>query len=195
MPLRTGRRDWLWIIAGAVFVFAIAFVIAVFVFQPDEAETIDEVAGVPCQTGEQLKYHGHVRVAISIEGEEFLIPRNTGIRYNFPTPDSPDGPTPEPEFVCIFWLHTHSDQLVHLEAPEKTDFTLGQFFEIWGEPLSETQLLDRTAVPEETEIRAYFNGELWDGDPADIPLNNQDIISLQYGPPFVDPPTEVVEES
>jgi hypothetical protein len=193
MPLRTGRRDWLWAATGVILVGIVIFgVYAVFFADGDsEAETLDEVAGVPCQSGEQLNYHGHVRVDIHIEGEEVVIPDNTGIRFTYPTPD-PDGVVPEPEFYCIFWLHTHTGPLVHLEAPEETDFTLGQFFEIWGEPLSSTELLDNT-VEGDKEVRAFVNGEPWDGNPADIPLTDQDVISVQYGPPFVDPPTELVD--
>jgi hypothetical protein len=192
MPLRTGRRNWLWVLAGVAVAGSVALSVAALAFGGDEVKTIDEIAGVPCQTGEHLDFHGHARLHITIEGEESPVPDNTGIRFEPQPSVAPGEPTPKPEFVCLFWLHTHTDALVHIEAPEPRDYQLGQFFAIWGEPLSETQLLDRT-VGEGTEIKAWLNGEPWEGDPADIPLADQNVISLQFGPPFVDPPTELID--
>ncbi len=44
--------------------------------------------------------------------------------------------------TCFYWLHVHTtDGIVHIESPSKTQgFTLGQFFDIWGVPLSSTQV-------------------------------------------------------
>ena len=34
-------------------------------------------------------------------------------------------------------MHTHaSDGIIHMEAPKQMTFTLGEFFDIWGEKLS-----------------------------------------------------------
>jgi len=192
MPLRTGRHDRLWIAAGAILVGVIALGAFTVVFGGDDVKTLDETAGVKCQTGEQLKFHGHVRLAIYIEGEEIEVPDNTGIRFKpQETPDTPGQATPKPDVECLFWLHTHTDNLVHIEAPSNPGYTLGQFFQIWGEPLSETELMDRTASGDLT-IQATVNGVPYSGDPADIPLEDGSVISVQYGPPFVDPPTDLI---
>jgi hypothetical protein len=194
MPLRTGRRDWLWGAAGVIVLGLVAFSVAAVVFGGDDVQTYGEVAGVKCQSGEQLKVHSHVRLAIFMEGEEVDVPDHTGIVFEpTPTPTPPPGaPTAKPERKCLFWLHTHTDQLLHVEAPSDPGYTLGQFFEIWGQPLSETQLMDRTAG-EGTEINATVNGEPWDGNPADIPLVDGAIIAVQLGPPFAEPPTELID--
>jgi hypothetical protein len=192
MPLRTGRRNWLWAVTGVILLAAAALVVLVLVFGgEEEVITYETIAGVPCQSGEHLDFHGHARVDITLEGEDFPVPDNTGIRFQPQPSTAPGEPTQKPEFRCLFWLHTHTGPLVHIEAPEPREYTLGQFFAVWGQPLSETELLDRVAGDGKA-VKAFVDGEPWEGDPADIPLVDRAVISLQYGPPFIDLPTELI---
>ena len=135
------------------------------------SKVIATVDGVVCESGERLNYHVHTHLALIMEGQETPVPSDIGIR--------PD---------CLFWLHTHSPNgILHVEAPERRDFTLGQFFAVWGEPLSGTQVLDKT-VDASHQIQATVDGQPWDGNPADIPLDDQTSVVIEYGPPFVPPP-------
>jgi hypothetical protein len=162
--MRTGRRDWLWAVALVTVILCVLFVVFVWL-KGSNAQTIDTVDGVECQVGEQLRYHVHAELKIYIEGQPATVPKNTGVRND-----------------CIFWLHTHDDTgLLHIEAPEKRDFTLRQFFAVWGQPLSSTQLLSST-VDATHKITATVNGEPFTGDPASIPLAEGETIVLQYGP-------------
>ncbi len=192
MPLRTGRHDRLWIAAGVIVLGVLGLGAAVALLGGQDVKTLDEIAGVKCQTGEQLDFHGHVRLAIYVDGEPRDVPDHTGIRFAPRVTAAPGQPTPEPDVECLFWLHTHTDSLVHLEAPDNPGFTLGQFFQIWGQPLSATQLMDQ-AADGDRRVQATVNGEPFGGDPADIPLVDGSIISVQYGPPFVEPPTDLVD--
>jgi hypothetical protein len=176
MPLRTGRRDWLWGVALVTIVLCVLFVVFVSL-RGSSGKAIDTVDGVECQAGEQLQYHVHADLEILIDGQPVTVPKNTGIRSN-----------------CIFWLHTHDDTgLVHVEAPEKRDFTLGQFFAVWGQPLSAAQFLGST-VDASHKITATVNGTPFTGDPASIPLADRETIVLQYGPPFGTPPKSLFEQ-
>ncbi len=171
--VRTGRRDWMWGVALGVVAAAVA--LGAFMTltggSDDDAVIEDTVAGIPCASREVLTYHVHSFLAVYVDGEPVPVPANTGVRE-----------------TCLFWLHTHDDSgLVHIEAPEKRDFTLGQFFAIWGQPLSATQLASAT-VDSEHEIKAWVNGEEYAGDPASIPLEDKTTIVVGYGPPFVPPP-------
>jgi len=173
--LRTGRRDWLWAVAFCALALAgIAGAFAILSGGSSSSPSGDVIAtvdGVECQRNEQLHYHVHAFLAVIIDGQPVEVPSSIGIR--------PD---------CYFWLHTHSpDGLLHIEAPEKRDFTLGQFFAVWGQSISATQVLGRTTDATH-EIKTTINGEPWVGDPADIPLNDKTDIVIQYGPPFVPPP-------
>ncbi len=170
--LRSGRRDWLWAIAAVTTVgavIAIAFIMLSGGSGKSGATVI--VAGVECERDERLDYHVHTHLTLIVEGQEVPVAGNIGIR--------PD---------CLFWLHTHSDNgILHVEAPQQRDFTLGQFFAVWGQPLSSSQLLDKTTDATH-EVQATVNSEAWSGDPTDIPLNDLTTVVLEYGPPFVPPP-------
>lgn len=166
MPLRTGRRDWLWGFALGLAIIVVAAAVFV-VIRGSPIKTYATVEGVKCQSGERLDYHVHAQLSIFIEGEPVPVASRIGIRDN-----------------CLFWLHTHGeDGLIHVEAPERLEYTLGQFFAVWGQPLSADQLLDRTADASH-EITATVDGSLAAGDPASIVLEDGEDIVLQYGPPF-----------
>ena len=170
--LRSGRRDWLWVVAGVSVVAAGIFVAyALLSGGSDNGDAVDVVSAVECERGERLTYHVHAHLTIILEGADFPIPGDIGIR--------PD---------CLFWLHTHSPNgIIHVEAPEERAFTLGQLFEIWKQPLGPTQLMDKTADASR-EVQATVNGETWSGNPVDIPLSDLTTVVLEYGPPFVPPP-------
>lgn len=170
--LRSGRRDWLWAVA-AVTALAGVGVVAYTLLSggSDDGAAIAVVSGVDCERGERLDYHVHTHLTLIVEGDELPVSGNIGIR--------PD---------CLFWLHTHSENgILHVEAPKERPFTLGQFFDVWGQPLGPDQLLDHVADATH-EVQATINGEAWTGDLRDIPLADLTSVVLQYGPPFVPPP-------
>ena len=61
-------------------------------------------------------------------------------------------------------------------------YTLGQFFDIWGAPLSSTQVGPATGP-----VTAFYNNQHWTGNPRDIPLNAHAQIQLDVGSPLVAP--------
>ena len=133
------------------------------VLSRDSGASEPAIAGITCER-ERLDFHIHVRLSIFVDGQQREVPDGLGIR---------DG--------CLYWLHTHDTSgLIHIEAPSPERFRLGQFFAIWGEPLSERRLLD--AAPEAgLSVQALVDGNLYQGDPADIPLTDGEVIVLQYG--------------
>lgn len=68
--------------------------------------------------------------------------------------------------------------IIHMEAPAKVSFTLGQFFDMWGQPLSVTQVGPATGA-----LTAFVNGTTWTGDPRAIPLTAHDVVQLDVGTP------------
>jgi len=132
------------------------------------APTID---GIPCQTSEQLTYHVHAHLTILNQGQPVPVPAGVGIPGN-----------------CIYWLHTHDTSgVIHVEAPSKRDFTLGNFFDIWGQPLSANQVAGLTADGQHS-LRFYVDGQPYSGDPRNIPLGAHTLVTIEYGPPFSEPP-------
>lgn len=89
--------------------------------------------------------------------------------------------------TCLFWLHTHDDTgLIHIEADVPANYTLGQFFTVWGRPLSHDQVLDARVGAGE-EVRVLVNGQTYSGDPRAVPLSAHELIVVQLGPPFPAP--------
>ena len=70
--------------------------------------------------------------------------------------------------------------MIHMEAPKKMSFTLGEFFDIWGLKLSATQV-----GPAHGKVTALFNGKVWSGDPRAIPLDDHALIQVDVGTPVV----------
>src|SRR5262249_30253966 len=93
------------------------------------------VDGITCQPVEQLAYHIHAHLTIFVDGKERLIPYGIGI-----APPRQVAQTPAGSFVtsgsCFAWLHTHAnDGVIHIESPSAKTYTLGDFFDIWHQPL------------------------------------------------------------
>lgn len=131
---------------------------------------ITPIDGVACDPTEQVTYHVHAHLNIRVNGQLQVVPGDVGSRA-----------------TCLFWLHTHQVHgVIHVEAPTERAFSLGQFFAIWGKPLDTTVVAD-WAVPDESRLWIFVNGEPYDGDPRAIPLENLASIELQIGPAALDP--------
>jgi hypothetical protein len=137
------------------------------------------IDGISCSTGEQVAFHIHAHLTVFVNGMSVEVPAAVGIAN--PQAQS----TPEGLFIgagsCFYWLHTHAaDGIVHVESPVRATYTLGQFFDIWGEPLGTHQVGPATGV-----VTAFYNGQHWTGSPRDIPLNAHAQIQLDVGSPLV----------
>ena len=136
------------------------------------------VDGIRCDSSEALLFHIHAHLAIVVNGTEKLIPGGVGI-----------GPplSMQNDFVtggsCFSWLHTHDETgIVHIESPIQRRYLLGDFFDIWGQPLSATQV-----GPAQGAVTAYLNGTVFNGDPRTIPLDAHGLIQLDVGTPLAAP--------
>jgi hypothetical protein len=147
-------------------------------------QTVD---GVQCQAGEQLVVHVHTHLTIFVNGQARVIPYGIGI------PGAQAVQTAQGPFVqtgtCFYWLHVHAyDGIIHIESPNTTEsFTLGQFFDEWGVPLSSTQVGSATGP-----VTVFFTSpgkkaRLYTGNPRDLPLGYHYQIQLDVGKPVVAP--------
>jgi len=139
------------------------------------------VDGIHCQTSEQTIFHIHAHLTVFVNGSPRQIPAGIGIP-GAQAQSSPQGP-----FIgggtCFYWLHAHaSDGIIHIESPIHRIYTLGNFFDEWGQPLGP----DRVG-PVTGHVTALYNGKVYKGDPRDIPLNAHSQIQLEIGTPLVGP--------
>ena len=121
---------------------------------------------------EGQRIHIHQHLAIFDQGKSITIPPTIGQRA---------------DARCLYWLHTHTpDGILHIEAPLDRKFTLGDFFAIWGQPLSRTRAANVLA-PKGTEFTVWVNGKLYTGDPNKIDLVAHADIVIQSGKPNAKP--------
>jgi hypothetical protein len=130
------------------------------------------VGGISCDAQEGQRIHIHQHLVMLDHGRPVPIPPNVG---------QPAGKR------CIYWVHTHTpDGIIHIEAPLNRSFTLGDFFIVWGQPLSRTQAASARAAKGQT-LRVWVNGKPYRGDPAKIPLLAHADITIEAGPPYSKP--------
>jgi hypothetical protein len=141
------------------------------------------VDGISCLGSEQLLFHIHAHLTLFVDGVAWRIPAGIGIV----------GPqviqTAQGPFVgggsCFYWLHTHAaDGIIHIESPIRRLYTLGDFFDVWGQPLSPTRL-----GPLRGRLVALYDGRRYLGDPRQIPLTAHAQIQLEVGRPLRSPET------
>ena len=144
-------------------------------------QPVDNISCVT-QAKEIVKYHVHVHVTIYVNGVEMRLPAGIGITNPqltaiYPTGEFIDaGP-----FDCLYWLHTHvADGIIHVEAPNKQFFTLGDFFDIWGQPLE-----PRDVGSAQGRVVVFENGKRLAGDPHSTPLIANGNIQIDVGSPLV----------
>jgi hypothetical protein len=145
------------------------------------AATGQPVDGISCQTNEQTLFHIHAHLTVFVNGTPRQIPAAIGI------PGAQAQNTASGPFIaagtCFYWLHTHAaDGIIHIESPVKRTYTLGNFFAEWGQPLSSSRVGPATG-----HVTAIYNGKVFTGNPADIPLTAHGQIQLEVGKPLVAP--------
>jgi hypothetical protein len=136
---------------------------------PPQGETI---GGISCDAMEGAETHIHQHLTLLDHGRPVPIPEDVGQR---------------PARRCLYWVHTHTpDGIIHIEAPAKRTFTLGDFFMIWGQPLSRTRA-SMAKAGKGTSLKVWVNGKPYMGDPRVIPLVAHTDIWIEAGPPFPKP--------
>ncbi len=130
------------------------------------------VDGIPCDTAEGALLHFHPHVAISDHGKPVVIPEDVGRPLATP---------------CLYWIHTHTpDGIVHIESPRYRTFKLGEFFDIWAQPLSRTNVAG-AKVRKGEKVMVWVAGRLYPGDPRKIELAQHLDIDIAVGPPYKRP--------
>ena len=156
---RRKKKKSMMIVIPVIIAVAAAAAAGAVLYQPTQVMAI---SGVECHRTEQLTYHIHAHLNVFIDGSEQQVPDNVG-RLN----------------SCLYWLHTHSrDGIIHVEAPQTKEFTLGQFLDVWRQTSDSAGLFSSVAGKNAT---AYVDGKPFEGNYSDIPLKSLEQITLVYG--------------
>lgn len=141
-----------WLLGGIIVVVIVLFVLG----RSNNANATTREVALSCTTDMFTQFHIHPHLTIAINGVRQEIPTGLG---NVPG--------------CMHPLHTHdSSGTIHVEAPEQRDFTLGDFFAVWGKTFSQDQILDAktdathtiTETVNGTEVQTFESTVLRDSD-------------------------------
>lgn len=141
-----------------------------------------QIDGITCQASEQVLFHIHAHLTIFIDDVPRQVPAGIGIAPPYGVEQTASG-----AFIaratCFMWLHTHSaDGIIHTESPTQRMYTLGDFFDLWGQPLSRQRV-----GPSHGHVTALFDGRVFTGEPRQIPLLAHAQIQLEVGKPLLAP--------
>lgn len=143
-----------------------------------QGQTVD---GIQCQGNEQVVYHIHTHLTVYVNGQLRPIPAGVGIVK--PVAQQSAHGSFYQASRCYYWLHVHAqDGIIHVEAPSTATYTLGQFFDIWNQPLSSTAV-----GPAHGKLTVFVNGTRYTGNPRNITLKSHEDVQIDVGSPVVQP--------
>jgi hypothetical protein len=155
----------------AVFAIPLLIVIGLFVALAASQPKSGSVTGdephadilASCIQHTNVSLHIHPELTIMINGEKQVIPANVGI--------DPGG--------CMHPVHTHdASGQVHIEYLYPVDFTLGDFFAIWGKEFSSTNLMG-TEADATHAVTMTVNGQPSSAY-ENLVLKDKDKIAVSY---------------
>lgn len=165
---RRKKKKSMMIVIPVIIAVAAAAAAGAVLYQPPPAMAI---SGVECNRTEQFNYHVHSHLDVFVDGNKQQIPDNVGRLSS-----------------CLFWLHTHTmDGIIHVEAPQTKEFTLGQFLDVWNQTSDSTGFFSSIAGK---NVTAYVDGDQFEGNYRNIPLESLEQIALVYGVPPADIPAD-----
>ena len=137
------------------------------------------VDGIEGSSHEMLKTHVHAHLSLFYQGEQIAIPAAIGIIGPFQEKDGFVG-----DGRGFYWLHTHdATGIIHIESPDDRSYTLGNFFNIWGQPLNKGNVAGLKGA-----VHAFVDGKPYAGNVRDILLKAHEQITLTVGKPVPTPP-------
>jgi hypothetical protein len=126
------------------------------------------IDGIKCEP-EHLESHYHAHLTLLRDGKPVEVPALIGI---------------DVQHQCLYWLHTHdATGIIHIESPDTRTYTLGEFFDVWGQPLSRTQ-----ADGLKGTLKVFVGNRAYTGDPRSIVLKPHELITIEVGQTVPPPP-------
>jgi len=130
-----------------------------------------------CTVNPPQTFELHAHLSILMNNEPQKIPLYLGA--------APAGVT-----HCFYTIHTHDDSgKIHVTPTAAGTFTLGQLFQIWGQPLSSSNVAGVSGLP--VEVYVTDNGtvtKVEEADWANIELMSHREITIELGTPTTEIP-------
>jgi hypothetical protein len=122
--------------------------------------------GLQVLTAEGQVQHTHQHLDLFVDGQRVAIPPDIGIdRVN----------------LILSPIHTHdASGIIHVESPIVREFTLGEFFDVWGVRF-DGHCIGGTCDGNGRVLSVYRNGQPVTGDPRSIVLDAHEEIVVAIG--------------
>ena len=150
---------------------AIAVAIIIVVYFSDSTTSVGTIQGVECDPLEGTVFHIHAHLDLVVDSKSIIIPAGIGIKPN----------------ECLYWLHTHNTSgVIHIESPQQTTFTLGQFIQVWDNTAGISPTFEDVTHGDKN-IKVFVNGTDVKDSYENIKLSAHDEIVLVSGnvPPLI----------
>jgi hypothetical protein len=132
---------------------------------PEYEHLAQRLRQIDLPPGGSEKFHIHAMLHIYVNGLLVPLPANIGV---------------DPAKHLESSLHTHDHTgIIHMEAAHPFNFTLGDFFSVWGVKLGPAQLGGLTGYGDD-RLHFYLNGRPL-SNPAAHVLHNKDSVVVGYG--------------
>jgi len=114
--------------------------------------------------------HIHQHIDIYIRGQHIGVPAAIGIAQS-------------PTVILYAPIHTHTpDGIIHVESPTQRDFSLGEFFDVWGVLFTPT-CIGAYCNSGNERLQVFANGKVVTGDPRQLKLVEHEEIVVTFGSP------------
>src|SRR6202171_1085346 len=134
-------------------------------WQPEYAHLAQRSKLIGIPPGGQEKFHIHALLHIYVNGLLSPLPANIGL---------------DPAKGIESSMHTHDRTgIIHMEAPYPYNYTLGDFFSVWGVKFGPAQLGGLSGYGGD-KLHFYLNGRPL-ANPAAHVLANHDSVVIGYG--------------
>ena len=135
-------------------------------WRPEYAHLAQRLRLIGIPPGGKEKFHIHAMLHIYVNGLLSPLPADIGL-------DSAKGLESS--------MHTHDGTgIIHMEAPHPYDYTLGDFFSVWGVKLGPAQVGGLKGYGGD-HLHFYLNGKPL-SNPAALVLHKDDSVVIGYGP-------------
>ncbi|MCA1831024.1 MAG: hypothetical protein LC663_05885 [Actinobacteria bacterium] len=139
-------------------------------WSPETAHLQQRIASLgvpPTSTMEGSALHIHQHIDIYVHGARLTVPQYIGI-------------ITQPS-VLFAPIHTHDTSgIIHVESPVARDFSLGEFFDVWGLRFTSSCVGGYCANADD-RLRVYGNGRLLTRDPRQLALTQHEEIVVIFG--------------
>jgi hypothetical protein len=156
---------------------------------PSDPMSLARQAGLIPGTHEFFTYHVHAHLDVFVNGRPVRVPGGIGIDIADPGVHR-GGTSRDPSYgyikrcprPCISPLHTHDvTGVIHIEAPARNQFTLGQFFHEWGVRLDGS--CAGSYCQPGARVVVFVDGKRHQENPTTIGLASHEEIALVIGAP------------